>query len=211
MFNTNVLHTKIIHNEAELQRTPLVAPEARGGSCFIEPLGNKTSPQKIIGKDASLGKTITSLTNFEVFPTIAVPTSEVVFLDEFIRDVGELDAHIFGIWHRSVKVEVLEINGAKPSAFPGEDTVEEEFDKFQGCGVGTNIARVANAVAADSDTGAIGVIFLWANFTDHHSMTDLFAFVKGDVWVVNEKESVGTSYSLFRRRVSRPDALAETT
>jgi hypothetical protein len=211
MFNTNVFHTKIIHNEAELQRTPLVAPEARSGSCFIEPLGNKTSPQKIIGKDASLGKTITSLTNFEVYPTIAVPTSEVVFLDEFIRDVGELDAHIFGIWHRSVKVEVLEINGAKPSAFPGEDTVEEEFDKFQGCGVGTNIARVANAVAADSDTGAIGVIFLWANFTDHHSMTDLFAFVKGDVWVVNEKESVGTSYSLFRRRVSRPDALAETT
>jgi hypothetical protein len=42
-------------------------------------------------------------------------------------------------------------------------------------------------------------------------MTDLFAFVKGDVWVVNEKEGVGTSYSLFRWRISRPDALEETT
>ncbi len=179
-----------------------MTPEARGGSCFLEPLGHEPSPKKIIGKDASLGKTITALTNFEVYPTIAVPTSEVVFLDEFIWDVGELDAHIFGIWHRSVKVEVLEINGAKPSAFPGEDTIEEEFDKFQGCGVGANIARVADSVAADSNTGAIGVIFLRANFTDHHSMTDLFAFVKGDVWVVNEKESVSTSYLLFRWRVS---------
>jgi hypothetical protein len=211
MFNAHVFNTKIIHNEAELQGMPLVAPEARSGSSFIETLGNKTSLKKIIGKDASLGKTITTLMNFEVDPAIAVPTSEVVFLDEFLRDVRELDAHIFGIGHRSIKVEVLQVNGAEPCAFPGEDTVEEEFDKFKGCGVGANVARVANPVATDSDTGAVRVILLWANFTDHHGMTNLLALVEGDVWVVNEKEGVGTSYPLVGLRSSRANALAETT
>ena len=158
-----------------------------------------------------MGKAITTLANFEVDPAIAVTTSEVVFLDEFIRDVGELDAHILRIRHRSVKVEVLEINGAKLSAFPGEDTVEEEFDKFKGCGVGANVARVANPVATNSDTGAVRVILLYANFTDHHGMTDLLALVEGDVWVVDEKEGVGTSYPLVGWRSSRANALAETT
>ena len=41
MFNAHVFNTKIIHNEAELKGTPFVAPEARGGSSFIETLGNK--------------------------------------------------------------------------------------------------------------------------------------------------------------------------
>jgi hypothetical protein len=49
---------------------------------------------------------------------------EVAFLDELVRDFRELDANIFRIRHRSVQIEVLEINGAEPSSFPGEETVE---------------------------------------------------------------------------------------
>ena len=47
-----------------------MAPEARSGSSFIETLGNKTSLKKIIGKDASLGKTIHPLTNLDVYPIV---------------------------------------------------------------------------------------------------------------------------------------------
>ena len=131
-----------------------------------------------------MGKAITTLSNFEVYPAIAVATSEVVFLDELIRNVRELDANIFGIGHGGIKVEVLKVNGAEPSALPGEDTVEEEFDEFKGCGVGANVARIANPVSADGDTGSVRIIFLWADFTDHHGMTDLLALVEGDpvVW-----------------------------
>jgi hypothetical protein len=211
MFNTHVFNTKIIHNEAELQGTPLVAPEARHGSSFVETFGNKTSSKKVIGKDASLGKTITTLTNFEVDPAIAVPSSGVVFFDEFIWDIGELDANIFGIGHRSIKVEVLQVDGAEPCAFSEEDTVEEQFDKFKGCGVGADIARVADPVATDSDMGVVGVILLWANVADHHGMTDLLALVGRDVLVVDEKECVGTFYSLFGWRSPRVNALAEPT
>ncbi len=41
MLNANVFNTKVIHNEAELKRTPFVAPETRRGSSFVDTLGNK--------------------------------------------------------------------------------------------------------------------------------------------------------------------------
>jgi len=41
MFNAHIINIKIIHNEAELKGLPLVAPEARCGSSFIETLSNK--------------------------------------------------------------------------------------------------------------------------------------------------------------------------
>ena len=156
-----------------------------------------------------MGKAITTLANFEVDPAIAVPTSEVVFLDEFIRDVGELDANIFGLGHRSVRIEILQVNGAEPCTPPGEDTVEEEFDEFKGGGVGANIAGEANPVATNGDTDLVRVILFRANFADNHGMTDLLALVEGGVLVVNDEEGVGTQYPLTCWRRSRTNALAE--
>jgi hypothetical protein len=49
---------------------------------------------------------------------------EIAFLDELVRDVRELDANIFWLRYRSVQIEVLEVDGAESSSFPGEDTVE---------------------------------------------------------------------------------------
>ena len=71
-----------------------------------------------------MGKSVTSLANFKVDPAISISAQEIVFLDEFVRDIRELDANIFWIMHRSVQIEVFKINGAEPSSFPGEDTVE---------------------------------------------------------------------------------------
>ena len=36
MFNANVFDTKVIHDEAELERPLFVAPKPRSGLCFIE-------------------------------------------------------------------------------------------------------------------------------------------------------------------------------
>ncbi len=129
-----------------------------------------------------MGKAITTLANFKVDPAIAVPNSEVVFLDEFIRVVGELDANIFGLEHRNVKIKILQVYGAEPCTPPGEDTVEEEFDKYKGGGVGADIAGKANPVATNGDTGSVRVILFRANFTDNHGMTDFLALVEGMSW-----------------------------
>jgi hypothetical protein len=64
------------------------------------------------------------LANFKVDPAISISAQEIVFLDEFVRDIRELDANIFWSRHRSVQIEGFKINGAEPSSFPGEDTVE---------------------------------------------------------------------------------------
>jgi len=124
MINADIFHTKVIHNEAKLEWMPFVAPKSWHESSFVEALSNKARSEKVVGKDASLGKSVTALADFKVDPAVSILAREIVFLGELVRDVRELDANIFGIRHRSVQIEVLEINGAEPSSFPGEDTVE---------------------------------------------------------------------------------------
>ena len=90
----------------------------------------------------------------------------------------------------------------------GEDTVEEEFDKFKGSSVSANVARIADSVASNGDTSSIWIILLWTDFTDHHGMTNLLALVEGNVLVVDEEEGVGTCYSLLHWRSTQTNALA---
>jgi hypothetical protein len=210
MFNTHIFNTKVIHNETELKWTPFVAPETRRGSSFVEVFGDKAGSKEIISKDASLGKTVAALANFKVDPAIAVPTNEVVFLDEFFWDVGELDANVFWFWHRGVQIEVLEVNGAEPCTLPGEDTVEEKLDKFEQGRVGANIARITDSVTANGDSGSVRVIVLMSNFTADHGVADFLALVGQDVLVVDEEEGVGTRYPLLCWRRAGTDALAES-
>jgi hypothetical protein len=48
-----------------------------------------------------LGKSVTALANFKVDPAVSVSAQEIVFLDELVQDVRELDVNIFWIRHRS--------------------------------------------------------------------------------------------------------------
>jgi hypothetical protein len=139
-----------------------------------------------------LGKSITALANVKVDPAVLVLAREIVFSDEPIQDVRELDANIFWIRHRSVQIVVLEIDGAEPSSFSEEDTVEEELDRFkQGC-VGAHIARIANPVATDGDMGAVRIILFRTYLTNDHGVADFLALVGRDVLVINDVEGVGT-------------------
>ncbi len=87
VFDSNIFYAKVINNEAELEGTPFVAPEAWRGGCFIESFSKEAGTKKIIGKDTSLGKPITALPNFKIDPAFTVTATEVVFHEEFVRDV----------------------------------------------------------------------------------------------------------------------------
>jgi hypothetical protein len=196
MFNANVFDTKVVQDEAELEWMPFVVPKSRRGSSFVEALSNEVQSEKDIGKDASLGMSVTALANFKVDPAVLVSAGEIVFLDELIRNFRELNANIFGIGYRSNAIEVLEIDGAEPSSFPREDTVEWGLDKFkQGC-VGAHITRIANPVAANGDVGAVRIILFRTNLTNDHGVADFLALVGWDVLVINVVEGVGTCYPL---------------
>ncbi len=87
MFDFNIFYAKVINDEAELEGTPFVAPEARHGGCFIEFFSEEAGTKNIIGQDTSLGKPITALPDFKIDPAVAVTATKVVFCKEFVRDV----------------------------------------------------------------------------------------------------------------------------
>ena len=68
--------------------------------------------------------------HFKVDPTIADEILMCVFVNEFFRDVGDLDADVFRLVQRCVEIEVFEIKGGKASIGLGEYTVDEEFGRF---------------------------------------------------------------------------------
>ena len=49
VFDSNVFYAKVIHDEAELDGTPFVAPETRGGFNFIIAFSEKAGSEEIVG------------------------------------------------------------------------------------------------------------------------------------------------------------------
>ncbi len=49
MLNAHILNTKVIHDEAKLDWTPLVFPKTRGGVGFIVALFFQSTAEEIVG------------------------------------------------------------------------------------------------------------------------------------------------------------------
>ncbi len=49
MLNARILNTKVIHDEAKLDRTPLVSPKTRSGVGFVVALFFQTTGEEIVG------------------------------------------------------------------------------------------------------------------------------------------------------------------
>ena len=139
-----------------------------------------------------MGKPITALANFKIDPAVSLSALKVVFLDEFFGDVGDLDAYIFRLEHGRVEIEILEVNGAEAGISPGEDTVEKELDKLERGSVGADVTWIADSVATNGDTGAVGIILFRTDLTDDHGVTNFLALVAWNVIVVDDEEGIGT-------------------
>jgi len=211
VFNSNIFYTKVIHYEAELDGTPFVAPEARGGFNFIVAFSKKAGSEEIVGQNANLGKAIAASANFEVDPTVAVPTCKLVFFKKIGRDVCDFDADILRIGHWGIEVEVLEVDGAESRAFAREDTVEQQLEEFKGHGVGADISWVTNTTTSDGDAGTIRIVFIRLNFTHYHGVADFLSFVSGDVMIVDEKEGVSARNSFGDGGSSGTNSLAQSS
>ncbi len=146
--------------------------------------------EEIVGKNAGLGKAITALANLKVDLPITIATLKIVFFNKFFRNVSNFNADVFRIWHRSIKVEVLEVDGAEPCAWARKHAVEKKLDKFEGRGVGSHVAQEADAIATNHYAGAIRIIFFRTSFVHHHGVADVLLFMAGDVVVVDKEEGV---------------------
>jgi hypothetical protein len=211
VFDSNIFHTKVIYNEAELNGTPFVAPEARGGFSFVIAFSKKAGSEEIVGQNASLGKAIAASANFEVDPTIPVSSRKLVLFNEFCWDVCDFDADILRIGHWGIEVEVLEVDGAESRAFAREDTVYQQLEEFKGRGVGADISWVTNTTASNGAAGTIRIVFIRSHFTHYHGVADFLSFVNGDVMIVDDIEGVSASNSFEGGGGSRTNSLAQSS
>ena len=64
---------------------------------------------------------------------------------------------------RVSQVKVCNIEACKFCAPVGQDTIDDNFNQFQGISVGARVARVADAITHDGDARAVRVLILGAN------------------------------------------------
>ncbi len=126
----NVLDGKVVMNECKHDGAPLVVPETGGGGCLVVVKFGKAVWEEVVSKDAYLGKTVHAMAHFKVDPGVMGKLVELVLVNEFLGDVCKLDADVLWpvVW--GIEIEVSEVHGGKPSSTLGENTVDEQFDKF---------------------------------------------------------------------------------
>ncbi len=127
---TNVLNGKVVNNECNHDGAPFVVPKPKGGGCLVVVEFGKAVSEEFVGKDACLGETIHATAHFKVDPGVVGNLVELVLVDEFLGDVLKLDVDVLWPDEWGVQIEVLEVHGGKPRITLGENTVDEQFDKF---------------------------------------------------------------------------------
>jgi hypothetical protein len=103
-------------------------------------------------------------------------TFTFVFLNEFCWNVCEFNVDIFRVGHWGIKVEVFGVNGTEVYACAREHALKKQLDEFKGHGVGSNITRESDAIAANGDAGAIRIVLIRPHFTYHHGVAKFLLF-----------------------------------
>ena len=188
-----------------------MAPHARGGECVIVSCSVEYFSEEIVGELYKLVKAIENFPNFEIDPTVLCETTEVVSVNKFFKDTGESDMCIFTTIERSSQVKVFYVKGNKLGASSRKNTVDKDFNKFQGTRGSAIIARVENEVASNSDADAIGSLFLWSDFTNHFGVCDYLSLVNMDVLVANHNKFVSSCNALACTSRVSTNALTESS
>ncbi len=128
----NVLNGKVVDNECKHDGAPLVAPETGGGGCLVVVKFGKAVSEEVVCKDACLGETVhATAQHFKEDLGVTGKLVELVLINEFMGDVSKLDADIlWPVEQQGVKLEVLKVHCGKLSVMLGENTFDEQFDKF---------------------------------------------------------------------------------
>jgi hypothetical protein len=151
----DILYTKIINYQDELDRTPLVTPETWSGGVMIVASGVQTLFEETVSEDSGLGQAINAATNFEKNPAVVCEGEKIIFVDELVRNIGELNVDVFGMIERSCEIEVFDIVTDEFCTGAREDAVDLKLEGFKGACVSADIARIDDTIVTDGDASAI--------------------------------------------------------
>ncbi len=187
-----LLNSEVINNEYKHDGASLVMPEAGGGGCLAVVKFGKAVLMEVVSKDACSGETIHVTALFEVDPGDTGKLVEFVFVNEFLGDVSKHDADVLWPVERGVEIENLEVHGGKPGISLQENTVDEQFYKFNRARGGTYISGIYNVVAANGDAHAVSVIsLLRLDLANNIRVGDFPAVLGWDLVVQDGEEGVG--------------------
>ena len=105
--------------------------------------------------------------------------------------VGELDFHILWSIHGSAGPEISDVKACKTCTAAHKYIIKSKFSPLKQISVNANITGVANAVAADGDSSAVGVSLLELDFTHYKGVRGVLTSVEQDVFGVDNPECVG--------------------
>jgi len=160
-------YPKIIDDEAENYATPDVSPEARSVLALVVTLFGQSLFEELVGDNAGLGEAIHAFANFNIDSSFVVDqVLEVVFDDDLFGDDVESEAHVFRIGHRSVEVEVGQINAEEHGSRGADGGVDEEFGGEEIRSGNALIAGKVNEVTANSESSAVDLLLLRADVAD---------------------------------------------
>ena len=133
---------------------------------------------------------VETLEDFEGNPTNTNVFGEVVFISKVLGNVHKFGSDVLWAVEISFKVKIGDVKAGKLGVWARQETVEYQIDGFQLGSVGTNISRVADMVATDRNSGAVGFGFLWVEITDDLGIGDVPPKIHWDFFVVDNMEGV---------------------
>ena len=135
---------------------------------------------------------------------------DIVCVYKLLGGFVELDIGVLWAFKQSSEVEFLNLKAPEFGALSGEDDVDQELEKFQGCCVGPCVPGVSDTIASDYDSGEIGVFFFGEHLSDNGCVCDILTLV---MWVVvkqDEMEGVSTRHLLDLDILSNSHYFAES-
>ena len=99
---------------------------------------------------------------------------EVVFFNEIMWDVPQIDADVLWSIQRGLEVEVFDVKGDKLGAFAGKDAVEEDLDEVNGSCFGADVYGVGDDLPCYVDVSAVMVRFFGEKIANNLGESDAF-------------------------------------
>ncbi len=128
MFFANVFDAEIINNQCELYGSCAVLPKSRYQFALPVSMFVEAFFEEFVGQESCLREAVHAALGSDVDASVFGGfLSELVFSDDFIRDITYLDLGKFGTMKRCHEVEVGNVNCHESCPLCGDDTIEEHF------------------------------------------------------------------------------------
>ena len=85
----------------------------------------KSGGEEVVGQFSGLFEAVEAFVDLEVNPVAVCKSGEVIFINEFLRDVGKFDPDVFRSAKRRAEVEVFYVEAGKACIWHGDDAVDE--------------------------------------------------------------------------------------